>query len=529
MVKETDDQEDTAWKIFYDGQLVHTLAVSAIRRVSDRSTYFESLVDRWGEATNETQDHNILPLASVGPMAVSMVLRALDDSYPLSSEIVESTEATTRDKTTGTPFPEQIIQTAFYLGCDDFILPLYCAAAKPRDKKRVAYYLFHQGGQPNELQSILSTPHFFDGFDKQTFPLLGDFCVSLKVAVLLLEAYEKAPEQGIMGFTGGLLGSVKRIWAPKEAYIPSPLSASMFGLLTIQKFVLEEWSVRDMDVVFPVLPPTPNTDYSKPPGLETFLNAAIRMEMEIPPAIRNWNVDVTQIGPVLFEMDLLDEAPEWPNPDLLVRAVTDNWTARDCLSALERNKGGIRRLFEVALPSETCDWLANIPIFEETCCIAPEGNVQRLLYRHLFMHMDFDPRLPPTLLSILPYAFQEKALEHAVRYLENGEETGVEELNLPWEYASKDQTQRAAAALRHEDSTIWRRLDISKLRGGRFLEFVPTKVLALLSYEDGFRTREKIRHQKLVIRHLEGKVDNLEQTIRRLERQVSQSLRHQPR
>uniref|UniRef100_A0A7S3L6B7 Uncharacterized protein n=1 Tax=Amphora coffeiformis TaxID=265554 RepID=A0A7S3L6B7_9STRA len=522
------------WKIFYDDQLVHTFSREAMHRVAERSTYFESLLSRWGDDGggdndgNKSHDatHHIMSLQSVGPLAVTMVLQALDDSLPLSSEIVEAIEAT---RHTGIHLPEQLVHISFYLGCDNLILPWYCTAAKPRDKTRVAYYLCTHG-QPHEFQTILSTPHFFDGFDKQTLSLLRDFCVSLSVAVLLLGAHKKAPEQGLLGFTGGLLGSVKRIWASEESYLPSSLSVDEFALLTVQKFVQEEWSIEDMNLVFPVLSPT-RMGYSKPRGLETFLITAIRMHMDIPSVLRNWNINVTQIGPVLFEMGRLDEAPEWPDPGLLMRSVTDNWTPEDCLVALRENKGGIWRLFVVLTDPETFAWLLTIPIFHETCCIAPEGNVQFLLYRHLFWHMGFDPRLPPSLLSKLPFRencrCREKVLENAVRYLEHGNETGVEAVDLPWEYASREQTERAAVALRNEDSKIWRQLNISHLRGGRFLELVPAKVLALFSFEEGFRGREEMRHQKARISELQNKVEDLERIIRQLERRVSQSFDHQ--
>lgn len=494
-----DTQKDTktktttvgSWTILYDGQFVHMITdPAALDNVTNRSTYFRALVERWSDHDDDDdRTHSILPLASVGPMAVSFVLATLDKTMPLVSLVMvdaleeDRRKHSRRQDNMTVPIPEQIIRTSFYLGCDDdVILSWYCAAAKPRDKRRVALSLCQQeqqGSHPKEVERLLSMPHFWDGLDKPNIPLCEDCCVSLPVAVLLLRAHRKAPERGLVtGLTEGLWGSVQRLWARNENTTASgrvaaqqTLDVGAFGLRTVQKFVAEPWSVRDLEVVFAVLPST-HEPYSKPSGLEDFLITAIRMQMEIPPVLRHWDdVDVTLIGPVLWETDRLNQANDWPHPDLLVRTVTHGWTARDCLVALEEDQGGIRRLFEMAVQSHQCDWLATLAIFAETCRIAPPlGRVQRLLYLLLSLHMDFDARLPPALLCEVPYEtslrYRDRVLEHAVRYLEDGQIRDVEAMfDFPWKDASRIQTEGAAEALRYEQgSVIWSRLDIAKLR-----------------------------------------------------------------
>jgi hypothetical protein len=244
------------------------------------------------------------------------------------------------------------------------------------------------------------------------------------------------------------------------------------------------------------------------------------MQRKIPPALRNWDVDVTMVGPALFDAGRLDEAPGYPDRSRLVGTIVDGWTPAECVAALEEDRGGIRTLFEAAVTDENCGWLATIPIFREARCQAQqEGAVQHLLFRRLFLHTDFDPRLPPTLLSSLRISrdcpvVQDRALHHAVLYLENGNEADVEPLDLPWEDASVQLTERAAAALFNSDSAVWRRLDITKLRGGRFLDLVPAQHLSRLAYEEALRARDNIKANQARILQLENHARELERTVK---------------
>lgn len=547
----TGDKTIVPMDISYNGFVVYNC--KNIQNITSRCSYFDSLVRRWNSDDVDIMDtnvtikiHDIPSIPAVSSSAVEIVLRALeyDGEFPSSKTLQVRSSV-------GYPqLHEQIIEFAFYLGCNDFILPIFCVHADATSKQRVAYYLCQQG-QEFELQSLLFVESFFHGFDKSMIPLQEAFCFSLEIAMHLVRSYKHAPSQTLMGKSWGVLGSLKRMIVSDDddgnVSIPTPLEIDHFALLIIQKFASAEWSPEDIKLLFSILPTaekmapaTNELDESlkiKPEGLERFLSRAILLNnCVIPKILRHWDgLDVTLLAPALLEAKQLDFVTDYADPGLIIRTITDTWTAEDCLAALEENRGGIRTLFQMGVTDADCGWLAAIPIFHEACrhpprSIGRDGSaVQRLLFRRLFLHRDFDLTIPPSLMSSLPLHVQDnirrrisdKALLHAVLYLENDSvyERCIERLDLPWNEASLHLTERVASVLRNDDSVIWKQIDISKLRGRASLDYVPTHILSRLAYEEALKASNSCRDQQKRIRTLEGTVQNLKDELRRVERE----------
>lgn len=248
------------------------------------------------------------------------------------------------------------------------------------------------------------------------------------------------------------------------------------------------------------------------------MSRAILRNKEIPAVLRHWQLNVAQIAPALAATSRLYQAPLYPHPSNIIQAIVNEFTPAECVEALETNQGGLRTLFETAVNDENCQWLATIPIFFEARALA-RGPLQRLLYRRLFLHTDFDSRLSPTLLGEISMrgkaVVRDKVLLQAVQYIEAGDEVVVASLdNLPWQQASVSVTRRAAVALKNDDNAVWRQLDIAKL-GDDYIDHVPAKILAKELYMRQLRSQAKIKT-------LEREVDRLRSEVGRLERKLAQ-------
>ena len=574
-------------EVRYNGEIAYSFRnIDDIHAVTSKCEYLNSLVHRWIVDHRESNDddsndsiangngndvvvHEIPQLESVETIGVRTVLEALDKNA-LTSEMMmvvemptsatgkneETTRRNNKHKAPPPPLDEQLLEISFYLGCEDFILPRYCDVSAPAHRLRAAYFLCQRGQQQKELECLLmcnNTYSFFRGFDRSMIPLCKEFCSSVNLVRILLGAYQNAPEQGLLGKTRGIFGSVAKIFSPCKSsnsdesliMMPTLLRIEQFGMFVIQKFYDADWTEQDLDMIFSILPPTPE-GYKKPVGLEMFVTRAILMQKEIPSTLRNWNIDTALIAPALFDAGRLQDAPLYSDSQKLVRTIVDSWTCQDCVKALEKDREGIRKLFEIGVTDENCGWLAAIPIFGEARAHS-RGTVQRLLYRRLFLHTHFDPELSPLLVSCLPIgsnsAMRARALDHAVQYLEETNvrhAAAIQEVEiLPWEEASAQLTQRAAAALANhhgdggEDDNssleLWKRLDIPKLRGTQFLDHVPARILSQRAYEEACRANDDLRNSQLQIQRLENHVEKLEGTVKVLKEELRRLSREQAR
>jgi hypothetical protein len=138
-----------------------------------------------------------------------------------------------------------------------------------------------------------------------------------------------------------------------------------------------------------------------------------------------------------------------------------------------------------------------------------------LVYRRLFMHVDFDPLVPPRFLESLTMIHsddkkRQRALRHAVMYLEQGKLAEASRLNLPWEKLSLDLLERTALALQDDESNrLWRRLDITKIQQEEALHCVPAKMLAIQVLEKLRRLERALEQEKSRTRRLEVEVVRL--------------------
>lgn len=246
--------------ISYNGQVVQTLQGTPLERVLDQSPYLDAVVNRWSNTTSSSSSqqqhtsdennnvthihHDIPSLENVQAAAVQVVLQVLTGK-PLTLQMLEQPQ-TTHDAASDF-LDAQVLQVAFYLACDTFILKPYCATVEPHRRVRVARRYF-AGQQTAKLNAVLATINFFDGMDKSTIPLLPEFCaISADICMLLLQAYNRAPAPGLLA---GFLGGMKRALFADYSVLP----VAEFGLRTIQNFCTAEWSANDLDMLFAVLP-----------------------------------------------------------------------------------------------------------------------------------------------------------------------------------------------------------------------------------------------------------------------------------
>ena len=229
--------------------------------------------------------------------------------------------------------------------------------------------------------------------------------------------------------------------------------------------------------------------------------------------------------PALVEARRLPGMSVFVNRTELLVHLVNAWSSRECLAHLEADYGGLRQLIEEQ-EDDNCEWLAGISKLAEVYhrIATPDGtSSQRLVYRRLFLHSEFDPIVPPALLETLPLGrerFKNKALQHGVLYMESG---NLRPLDLPWEDAPQSLVERAAAAFQDDENhVVWRRIDISKL-AGEWLYLVPAKRLAVQALEEAREGQASIKRLKRHLEFVESDLKNLKGDVKRLKSMISNS------
>ncbi|CAB9524361.1 expressed unknown protein [Seminavis robusta] len=522
----------TSLTIRYDGHVVCHLTEERIQSVVARSSYLQSLTSRWDHGIKEEAIHEIPLVDHVDSrVAVETVLMALDENKLTKQMLEEEEEERTFWQVV--KHQEQVIIMMFYLGCEDFFVPRYGAIAHTRYREQIPHALL-QDGHSLEAQALISANGFFDNFSKPQIPLLQEFCFSLESAMNLLRAYIHAKDS--VCFLGIRIGEFfDNILVPNKN---KPLKVDAFGMFVLKTFLLhDDWQSRDLRDLFSVLPNSPK-GYDRPLQLEVFVSKAISRQMRIPPLLRQWDLDESLIAPALFDANRLHEATDYPRPERLLRTIVDSWTPVECAHALVQNRGRIVSLLERGLSDQSSQWLANIPQFQEGLVLLDDGHpVKLLLARRMFLHVGFDPRLPPSLLVAMldngsnapDTLFRDKVLLHAAIHLERDTDgtavAAITSLNFPWSLANTEVTQRVASALKvHQDTPIWGRLNIGEL-SGQYLDYVPTRILARLAYEEARQANREAQQANKEAKRANTKsqrnaseIEGLNKRIRALER-----------
>ena len=295
------------------------------------------------------------------------------------------------------------------------------------------------------------------------------------------------------------------------------------------------WTPEIVALIFDNLPCTLPRGMTTPPnGVEELIGLALRHNIPIPSIFKNsqqWELDLSKIAMILYQFHRMEDALTYSNPHVIVETIaTTLWSssskqlssllspAQQCAKALLENDGGMAHLLYI-MDKEFCQavlnnnneekkqknctkatttaWLAQIPVFVQARhVLAQEQRRQEQqeqqqepttqqqqeqqqpiyvsLFRCLFLHVMFDPNIPPewlgTLLCLMTtttttkhddneedknpkknttliLSIEKRVIEQAILYLEHGIDCPIF-VQLPWKkYMTIELVVRVTLAL----------------------------------------------------------------------------------
>ncbi|KAL7568615.1 hypothetical protein ACA910_022716 [Epithemia clementina (nom. ined.)] len=324
----------------------------------------------------------------------------------------------------------------------------------------------------------------------------------------------------------------------------------------------------------------------KPKGsVETLVVMALYHGMAIPDLIKGcypcWDLNLSQIALALYRVNRIHEVLTFSHPLIMIQAISDSvWSnsPQSCAQALLENQGGVSQLvqdFDRQCDKdkddgrERCRWLAQLPVLIQARHVLaqcqtqqeqqqqPQQNLQNnlqslppvvaSLFRCLFLHVDFDPSIPPEWLGTLSLGrdfIGKRAIEQAILYLETGIDSPVF-VQLPWrKYLNAPSLERVIRALQKIEQTaaatpptsssspprflsaLWHTIDLTMVPNS-LLDGIPAKVLATHAVFQGRGTNATVVALMERVEQLEKRCQQLELDCREQERRQKQQEQRQ--